>query len=392
MKWINFLHFYQPPGTDKNTIREVVKNSYSFIIKILKENRKAKITVNINASLLECLNEFGYNGLIEEIEKLALKEKIELAISAAYHPILALIPFEESIRQIKISQRASKKFFQRIKIKGFFFPEMVYDKRVAIYLKKIGIKWIMLDELAYNGKFNKVDYTKKYIDKNSGLQIIFRNRKYSKDYPPKIILDLLKKEKDFSKIIVSGTDAELYGDRHIDYSGDFYYAIRDKEVKSITVSDFLTDLKEKEIINPKIISWDGSETMLEKKQALYFWNNPKNRIHKKLWELTKFALKVVEQNKKDKNYCWARKRLDMGISSCTYWWASQKNVSLWNNKTWHPDLIIIGSKNLVRSIRSLSSISISQKLKAEKFFLQINKLVWYRHWKKYYKQDKKIKK
>lgn len=388
MKWINFLHFYQPPGIDKDTISEVVKNSYSFITKVLKENRRSKITVNINASLLECLNEFGYNDLIKEIENFALKGKIELVISAAYHPILALVPFEESIRQIKISKEANKKFFPKIKIKGFFFPEMVYDKKVSIYLKKIGIKWIILDELAYNGKFNKVDYAKKYIDKNSGLQIIFRNREYSKDYPPKIILDLLKKEKDFSKIVVSGTDAELYGDRHIDYTGDFYHAIRDKKVELLTVSEFLTDLKEKEIVNPKIVSWDGSEKLLMEKHVLYFWNNPKNRIHKKLWELTNFALKIVEQNKKDKNYCWARKRLDMGISSCTYWWASQENVSLWNNKAWHPDLIIVGSKNLVRSVRSLSSISISQKLNAEKLFLQINGLVWGRHWKKYYKQNK----
>ncbi|MCD4706092.1 hypothetical protein K8R61_03360 [bacterium] len=388
MKWINFLHFYQPPGIDKDTIDEVVKNSYSFIIKVLKENRRSKITVNINASLLECLNEFGYNDLIKEIENFVLKGKIELAISAAYHPILALVSFEESIRQIKISQEASKKFFPKIKIKGFFFPEMVYDKKVSVYLKKIGIKWIILDELAYKGKFDKVDYTKKYIDKNSGLQIIFRNREYSKGYPPKIILDLLKKEKDISKIVVSGTDAELYGDRHIDYAGDFYHAIRNKKVESLTISEFLTDLKEKEIVNPKIVSWDGSEKLLMEKHALYFWNNPKNRIHKKLWELTHFALKIVEQNKKDKNYKWARKRLDKGISSCTYWWASQENVSLWNNKAWHPDLIIVGSKNLVRSIRSLSSISISQKLNAEKLFLQINGLVWGRHWKKYYKRNK----
>ena len=343
----------------------------------------------MNASLLECLNEFGYNSLIKEIEKLVLKGKIELAISAAYHPILALVPFEESVRQIKISQEANKKFFPQIKAKGFFFPEMVYDKKTAVYLKKIGIKWIILDELAYNGKFDKIDYTKNYIDKNSGLRIIFRSRKYSRDYPPKIILDLLKKKENFSKIVVSGTDAELYGDRHIDYTGDFYHAVRNRQVESLTVSEFLRDLKEKEIVNPKIASWDSSEKMLKEKQTLYFWNNPKNRIHRKMWELANFALKTVGQNRKDKNYKWARKRLDMGISSCSYWWASQENISLWNNPAWHPDLIIIGSKNLVRSVRSLDSISISQKLKAEKIFLKITELVWTKHWKKYYKQNKK---
>ncbi|NCF75536.1 MAG: hypothetical protein GWO87_03565 [Xanthomonadaceae bacterium] len=390
MRWINFLHFYQPPGINEDTIKEVVKNSYSFIIKILEENKKAKIIVNINASLLEYLDKFGYNNLIEKIRKIALAGRIELMMSAAYHPILALIPIEESIRQIKISQKANEKFFPQIKIKGFFFPEMVYNKKVAVYLKKIGIKWIILDELAYNGKFNKIDYTKKYIDKNSGLQIIFRSRKYSENYPPKIILGLLKSKKELDQIIISGTDAELYGDRHIDYTGDFYYAVRNKRIKLLTGSEFLMSLKEKKIISPKIVSWDGSEKSLKERQALFLWNNPKNKIHKRLWELTNFALKIIKQNKKDKNYKWARKRLDMGISSCTYWWASGDNVSLWNNLAWHPDLIISGSNNLIRSIRSLSSIPLSQKLKAEKIFLQINKLVWEKHWKNHYQQDKKI--
>ena len=238
INWVNFLHFYQPPSINRDTIDEVVKNSYSFILKILKENKNAKISANINASLLEHLDEFGYHDLIKEINQLVLRGKIELVLSAAYHPVLALVPLKEAKRQIKRSFEISKTFFPKVKIKGFFFPEMIYDKNVAKFLKTKGIKWIILDELSYGGQFNKVDYGKKYIDKNSGLQIVFRNRRYSKDYPPKIILDLLK-EGPLPQIVLSGTDAELYGDRHVDYTGDFYWAVNNKKIKCQTISEFL---------------------------------------------------------------------------------------------------------------------------------------------------------
>jgi predicted glycosyl hydrolase (DUF1957 family) len=388
IKWVNFLHLYQPPSINEDTIRAVQRNSYSFIVKILKENKKAKITVNINASLMEHLEEFGYSDLIKDINKLALRGKIELVLSAAYHPVLALIPIEEAKRQIKKSLETSKKYFPKVNIKGFFFPEMVYDKRVAKYLKTIGIKWIILDELSYKGKFNQVDYSKKYIDKNSGLQIVFRNRNYSKDYPPKIILELLK-EKYLQEVVLSGTDAELYGDRHVDYTGDFYYAVNNKKVDCQTVGDFLSGLKQKEVINPKIASWDTSEKELKGGEALYLWKNPKNKIHIKLWELTNLSLKLVKRNKRDKGYSWARYRLDRGLSSCVYWWASEKNFDLWDGPSWHPDQVISGAEDLIKSIRSLGSISIKDKLKAEKMYLKIEELVWKKHWSKYYSPLKK---
>lgn len=387
MQWINFLHFYQPPSINKDTIDAAVKNSYSFIIKILKENKKAKININLNASLLEHLYEYGYHDLVKDIENLATEGRVELSLSAAYHPLLALIPFDEAKRQIKISRELNKKYFSNIKIKGFFFPEMVYDKKVAVYLKSIGIKWIILDELAYNGKFSAVDYNKKYIDKNSGLQIIFRNRSYSRDYPPKLIIDHLKSKKELPEIIISGTDAELYGDRHVDYTGDFYWSVNDKNVNCETISNFLDTLSNEELVDPKISSWDTEEDELKRKQSLYLWNDPKNEIHKKLWELTNLSLSLVEKDKRDKSYKWARWRLNRGLSSCVYWWASEKDFDLWSKPAWHPDQIIAGATDLIKSIRSLSSISTKEKLKAEKIYLKIEELVWDKHWKKYYKNN-----
>ena len=64
--WINILHFYQPFWQDKNILDKVVKESYSFLLNLLQEFPKFKITINFSGSLLELLNEQGYYSIIEK--------------------------------------------------------------------------------------------------------------------------------------------------------------------------------------------------------------------------------------------------------------------------------------------------------------------------------------
>ena len=66
------------------------------------------------------------------------------------------------------------------------------------------------------------DYKKKYLDTASGLQIIFRNRQYSKSYVPSTILKIIedgRKKNSQTDIIITATDAELFGLRHNDQTG-----------------------------------------------------------------------------------------------------------------------------------------------------------------------------
>ncbi len=387
MRWINFLHFYQPPTIDQDTIRAATEKSYSFIFKILQENPRAKITANINASLLELWADGGFSDLLQQARELIKKGKIELALSAYSHPILRLLPFSEAKRQVEKSEVIRKKFFPHSKPRGFFFPEMVYDKRIAVYLKQKGYQWIILDELALEGKFGAVDYNQKYIDKNSGLQIVFRQRKNSQVYPPKVARELVSNQKS-PEFLVTATDAELYGDRHIDYEGDFYYAVRNSRIICCPVSQYLRSLKKEKEVRPKIASWDTKEKEYKEGKALWLWQNPHNRIHQKLWELTKLAQRLIKTAPLNENYYWARQHLDKGMASCTYWWASEKDFRLWSLPAWHPDQIIAGAKNLTKSVRCLTHISAEEKIKAEDLFLAIQRLVWHKHWRKYYPLSK----
>src|SRR3989338_7368146 len=111
MLWINFLHFYQPATLDREMIAEAVEKSYRRIVKALYRHPRTRFTMNIQACLLEKMHELGYQNLLRNFKKLVERGQIELVGSAAYHPILPLIPAEEVVAQIKLQEKLLKKYF-----------------------------------------------------------------------------------------------------------------------------------------------------------------------------------------------------------------------------------------------------------------------------------------
>jgi predicted glycosyl hydrolase (DUF1957 family) len=378
MFWINFLHFYQPANISKEIIKEATEKSYERIIRGLEENPEIKFTFNISGCLLARWGEdLKRQDLILRIKKLLERGQIELTGSVAYHPLLPLTSDEEIKTQIKENEEILKKYFGKINLNGFFCPEMAYDKRAGKIIKKMGYSWIILDEISAGEKL--IDFTKKYIDQETGLTVIFRNKKISQTYVPETILKL----KD-NKILITATDAELYGLRHIDEPADFEKALQLQESKTLTISEFLNNLKEKQ--NTKLIptSWESTEKDIKNKTPFILWQDKKNKLQIKLWELANLAEETHQKFKRDSNFWWSRWHLVRGLASCTFWWASGQDFrKVYGPLAWNPDLIELGASELIRSVRDVEkSTPLKLKLKAEKIYLEIIGLIWEKHWKK----------
>jgi alpha-amylase/alpha-mannosidase (GH57 family) len=207
--WLNLLHIYQPPEQKKEIIKKITSQSYSKILNILKKHPKEKITLNINGSLTEQFDKYGFKNIINDIKKLAENNQIELVGSAKYHFILPLVPEQEIIRQIKLNYQTNKKYFGKIyQPKGFFIPELAYSKKVAKILKKLGYQWIVLDEIA--NKINLSNFVKTTTNKPINEQdnfyqikglnnffVFFRNREISNLF----FTGEIKNSKDFFRIL-----------------------------------------------------------------------------------------------------------------------------------------------------------------------------------------------
>lgn len=380
MLWINFLHFYQPANIGSNKILEATEKSYERILRALEEHPQIKFTFNLSGCLLMRLNnELKRQDLIKRIDRLIKKDQIELTGSAAYHPILPLINYQIAIEQIKENENILKKYFgQNLKLTGFYLPEMAYSPQIATLIKNLNYRWIILDEISLVEK-TKINPRKKYQDKKNNLNIIFRNKKYSQSYPPEKLLKNISQD----ETIITATDAELYGLRHLDETGNFENILKNSNLKTLTISSYLKNLKKNNFINLKKSSWESTEEELKNNNPFKLWKDPKNILQIKLWELADLAQKIYLKYPKDFNYWWSYWHMVRGLASCTFWWASAQNLShVFGPIAWHPDQVELGAQELIRSIRDLNqSTNLKEKIKAENIYTEIIKLIWITHWK-----------
>ncbi|HOZ53110.1 MAG TPA: hypothetical protein PK142_00325 [bacterium] len=379
MLWINFLHLYQPANSDAYKIEEASDLSYQRVVEALLKNKDIKFTFNISGCLVERLAELKKFDLIKKINILLERGQMELVGSAAYHALLPLIDEKEIIWQINEQEKIIKKYFPKAKLRGFFLPEMAYSPKVARVIKKSGYDWLIIDEISYSGN-QKLDFNEIYIDKNSGLKIIFRSRKLSNSYVPEKIIELLDKGDD--RTIITATDGELYGLRHNDNKKILEKSLKRKGLETILISDYVKKGRQNKEILLRESNWESTEKYLREGKPFHLWYNNSNRIQLKLWDFVSLAIKLINKYKKDQNHHWARWHFVRGLASCTFWWASAYDFKHnFGPRAWSPDEIERGVDEFIRAIRSLEdSTSRSEKIMAENFLISIKKMVWVKHW------------
>jgi alpha-amylase/alpha-mannosidase (GH57 family) len=370
--WTNFFHIYQPPSWPKEIIKKVTEESYRPIVKILKNNPQIKITLNICASLTEQLVQHNFKDVIDDLILLANRGQIEFTGSAKYHTILPLLPKEEILRQIKLNNEVNEKLLGKIyKPRGFFSPEMCYSKKLSEIIMELGFKWIILDEIAYNGKLRRITFNKKYCQKN-GLSIIFRNRNVS-DYiaftapadNPRDFDRVIKKERRSTECLITAMDGENMGHHRPKTDKLWERLVTNSKVKTLTCSELLDQYKEKEYTEPIDSSWSSQEDELRNGVAYNLWSDPNNEIHQKQWQLTYFIIKLVKKvREKDPNYQQIRNALDMALASDQYWWASA-------NPWWSLEIIKNETKEFLAVIKKLKCILKSENEKAQQLADQI---------------------
>lgn len=369
MKLITLLHFYQPINQQNDIFDRVCAESYIPITEGLLKNPDAKIVLNICGALLEQLDLRGYQNVINNIKELVSRGQIELTSSAVYHALLPLVPKSELIRQIKQHNKVSKKYFGDLyNPKGFFPPEMAISSKMITTIKnEFGYEWFAVPEVAsaeYEGPSHL------YKHKKSKATLMFRNKRVSS-------LILLSLVKDANSLVKETTDihddaywfsvmdGETFGHHRIGHEKLLFDVLSHKDIRSITVSELLTEESKPKYkkIDIRSCTWTNEEQDFFVKDANSFilWNDPTNPIHKTQWELTNFVIKLVNK-KKDDTPLWrqARKKLDYAIASDQYWWASAKP---W----WSLEMIELGAFSLKDIVHSLP-VSVSTKKKAQALY------------------------
>jgi predicted glycosyl hydrolase (DUF1957 family) len=378
ISWINILHLYQPPTQSKEVVDRVVAESYSTILNLLGTYPDLRLTINLSGSLIELLEKYGHQAIIEGFKKYAANGQVELLGSAMYHPILPFLPLKEIERQINLNTNILRKHFKKdFPKKGFYIPEMAYSEKIAGPIKECGFDWIALDEIH---SVEPIDPSIRYTGE-AGLGIIFRNSQFSKSFPPEFIVE--QKSKIKGGYIITAHDGELYGHWHKDDRGYYKKAFTDTDIKTMLASEYLSKLTETRNISVREASWESTSEELGNNIPYGLWHHPGNEIHKKLETLKKFVLRTVEKNRENSYYRSARAHADKGLASCAWWWSSEKKLGAFSVLTWNPEEIEKGAQELLTAVRALKTIDPASYLRAESLFNKVHAAVWERHWKQH---------
>jgi predicted glycosyl hydrolase (DUF1957 family) len=279
-----------------------------------------------------------------------------------YHPILPLIPRDEVVRQVRLNNDINRHYFGEVyRPVGFFPPEMCYSYEVAQTVAGLGFRWIIVDELSFDGKIGSVKYDRLY--KVAGLRdflIFFKERPVSAGitygtYPTasSFLADLRDKLEKHTYLL-TGTDGEVYGHHRPGQERLLSEVFARGTPRTCTISDLIEYFKQVNTARPLPSSWSTWEDEMAQGIPYPQWQYPGHELHELQWQLTRFVLQTVNETAAEApGFSEARRLLDEGLHSCQYWWASCRP---W----WSVEMIERGAQKLFQAVESLGD-SIDRK-------------------------------
>ncbi|MFX0052452.1 MAG: hypothetical protein ACFE8U_14295 [Candidatus Hermodarchaeota archaeon] len=332
------LHAYQPPNQTAKILDRIVKNCYLPFIQVLERDPSLKVTLNINASLAELLED-DYGVIMEKFAELARNGQIEFLDSGAYHPILPLLSQKEARMQIELNNKINSRIFGPIwNPRGFWPPELAVSENLAILVESIGYNYMIIPEISIssNSPFPTPLLTRLPIHPSAPkLALINRNRevsnnisfkKYSTIEDVREHISLLKNLQP-EGVVIFATDLETFGEHHPKY--ERFLAQILKSFNSVTISHLL-DMPRQPIVDFRSSSWSTSDEDLYRDIAFPLWAYPGNSIHELMnfhGDLLSEAAEYLLSKKNESEYevKIALKAIAKAQYSCQTWWASTKD-------------------------------------------------------------------
>ncbi len=372
MYWANFLHIYQPYGQQPDILEAVVTQSYRPLIEGTLARPRAKYTLNINASLLELFDQYGYHDLIKGLAEAGRRGQIEFTGSAKYHALLPFLSRDETLRQIHLNTETNRHYLgEAYQPKGIFLPEMAYDPKLASILEEAGFDWVLLDEIAYNGQVEAVDYNQRYRVKGSKLGVYFRERRLSNMIMAAAVRDVTQLKQALGgdlttgRYLITGMDGETFGHHRIGLEQLLFEIFDDQELGLVRISDLDQHYPKVADCEPVASTWASSPQDITQGIQFISWRDPENPIHTLQWQLRDLTVEAFYQLPSDDPE-WPRLRamLDSALASDQFFWASAKP---W----WSFEQIEEGAKNLLEILQHLPGIKPEQFEQGELYYHQI---------------------
>src|SRR5438876_979787 len=146
LRFVFGVHCHQPVGNFDHVFEQHVRDVYRPLLERLAEREFFPIALHISGPLLEWL-EAHEAALLDRIAGLAGDGRLELLLSGLYEPVLASLPREDRVEQIRWMREAvERRFGAKAHGGGLWLTERVWEPELAADLAQAGVRYAFVDD------------------------------------------------------------------------------------------------------------------------------------------------------------------------------------------------------------------------------------------------------
>ncbi|KPJ65059.1 hypothetical protein AMJ44_11180 [candidate division WOR-1 bacterium DG_54_3] len=138
------IHCHQPVGNFEDVFEEAYKKAYLPFLKVLEAHPRIKFMVHYSGILFDWFKEHRPEFL-DLLRKLVKRGQVEILTSGYYEPILSLVPDEDKLGQIEMSNQFIRENFWKAP-RGMWLTEQVWEPTFPKILSRGEIEYVLLEE------------------------------------------------------------------------------------------------------------------------------------------------------------------------------------------------------------------------------------------------------
>jgi hypothetical protein len=144
LRFVFAVHNHQPVGNFESVVAKAFRDCYRPFLERLEKHPSFKFSLHFSGPLWEHM-ERKEKDLFDLIRAMAARGQVELLSGGFYEPILAVIPEEDRVGQVKMMNDFLDARFGR-KPRGLWLAERVWEPHLPKPVAEAGIEYTFLDE------------------------------------------------------------------------------------------------------------------------------------------------------------------------------------------------------------------------------------------------------
>jgi alpha-amylase len=209
------VHNHQPVGNFLHILENAYEKAYLPFIEVLKKYPFMKISIHYTGVLWDFFKD-RHPEFIETLKELVRKGQLEMMTGGYYEPILAVIPDQDKVAQIK---RLTQTIEEEMGVvpQGMWLAERVWEPHLPKYLVEAGVEYISIDDYHFKKSgLREQDLHGYYLTEEDGKNLkVFPGsetlRYIIPFHPPEETLEYLSKLRGSSCAAIFADDGEKFG-------------------------------------------------------------------------------------------------------------------------------------------------------------------------------------